>query len=135
GGSLVAGTAVPTAVTTDNTSSFVVNQTTASAHPGNSTYDEIAVYPSALAATDVTALFNSLGNAGGTTTTVADTGSGADAVTVRAAVPAADTGSGADAVSVSLIVPLADTGSGADAASVGTVSLPLADAGSAADAA
>jgi hypothetical protein len=47
-----------------------------------------------------------------------DTGTGADAITLAAAVPLADTGAGVDASAVAAAVPLAETGTGADASAV-----------------
>ena len=70
---------------------------------------------------------------GSTPVALADTGSGADALTVHAAVPLSDTGSGVDSLAVHAAIAVSDTGSGADTLTAG-VSIGLADTGSGADA-
>lgn len=64
----------------------------------------------------------------------ADTGVGADAASVKAAVPALETGSGSDAATVSAAIPAADTGVGVDAAAVAFPLFPAADTGTGVDA-
>lgn len=68
-----------------------------------------------------------------TSISLADTGSGADAVTVAATVTLAETGTGTDVIASTPAVTLADVGSGADAIAV-TIPQALADTGTGTDA-
>jgi hypothetical protein len=63
---------------------------------------------------------------------LADTGAGTDALTVAAAVPLPDTGTGSDSLTSAAAVSLADVGTGTDALTV-TVAAPLTDTSAAAD--
>lgn len=88
--------------TNTNTSAFIINNGGSSA--GNFTYDELAVYPVALAAADVTALYNALGNPAGQnyTTAPADSIGITDATTTtpNELIAPADVAGVTDAVSV-----------------------------------
>jgi hypothetical protein len=68
-----------------------------------------------------------------TSVTLADTGTGDDALTVTATAALTDVGAGTDALSAAAAVPLADVGTGTDTVTV-TAAVPLADVGAGSDA-
>jgi hypothetical protein len=68
-----------------------------------------------------------------TSVTLADTGTGDDALTVTATAALTDVGTGTDALSAAAAVPLADVGAGTDAVTV-AAAVPLADVGAGSDA-
>lgn len=71
---------------------------------------------------------------GSTPITLADSGTGADSLSVTTAIPLSESGAGADSLGVTTTAPLTDAGAGADSLTLAPIAVALADSGAGADA-